>query len=37
MYVKKDYSYINSCSPKTIEVVYQNEDLKSIFMAVLTS
>lgn len=34
----KDYKERNnlSCSPKTIEVVYQNEDLKSIFMAVLT-
>ena len=34
----KDYKERNnlSYSPKTIEVVYQNEDLKSIFMAVLT-
>lgn len=34
----KDYKERNSLSysPKTIEVVYQNEDLKSIFMAVLT-
>lgn len=34
----KDYKERNnlSCSPKTIEVVYQNEDLKSIFIAVLT-
>lgn len=34
----KDYKERNnlSCSPKTIEVVYQNEDFKSIFMAVLT-
>lgn len=33
----KDYKERNdlSYSPKTIEVVYQNEDLKSIFMAVL--
>lgn len=33
----KDYKEQNdlSYSPKTIEVVYQNEDLKSIFMAVL--
>lgn len=34
----KDYKERNnlSYSPKTIEVVYQNEDLRSIFMAVLT-
>ena len=34
----KDYRERNnlSYSPKTIEVVYQNEDLRSIFMAVLT-
>lgn len=34
----KDYKERNSLSysPKTIEVVYQNEDLKSIFMAILT-
>ena len=34
----RDYKERNnlSYSPKTIEVVYQNEDLKSIFMAVLT-
>lgn len=34
----KDYRERNnlSYSPKTIEVVYQNEDLKSIFMAILT-
>ncbi len=34
----KDYKERNnlSYSPKTIEVVYQNEDLRSIFIAVLT-
>ena len=34
----RDYKERNnlSYSPKTIEVVYQNEDLRSIFMAVLT-
>lgn len=34
----KDYNERNnlSYSPKTIEVVYQNEDLRSIFMAILT-
>ena len=34
----KDYKEWNnlSYSPKTIEVVYQNEDLRSIFIAVLT-
>lgn len=34
----KDYKERNnlSYSPKTIEVVYQNEDLRSFFMAVLT-
>ena len=34
----KDYKERNSLSysPKTIEVVYQNEDLRSIFIAVLT-
>lgn len=34
----KDYKERNnlSYSPKTIEVVYQNEDLRSIFMAILT-
>lgn len=34
----KDYKERNSLSysPKTIEVVYQNEDLKSIFMSILT-
>lgn len=34
----KDYKEQNnlSYSPKTIEVVYQNEDLRSIFIAVLT-
>ena len=34
----KDYKERNnlSYSPKTIDVVYQNEDLRSIFIAVLT-